>query len=41
MQKIQGEIRRVDASILSAVRQQVSFFSSTLKQDLDCIIVCT
>jgi len=27
MQKIQGEIRRVDASILSAVRQQVGFFS--------------
>jgi Vps53-like, N-terminal len=26
MQKIQSEIRRVDASILAAVRQQVSFF---------------
>lgn len=29
MQKIQSEIRRVDASILAAVRQQVSsFFTS-------------
>ena len=30
MQKIHGEIRRVDASILSAVRQQVRFASSLL-----------